>query len=123
MYTMHSDCTVYKTIDLIAKRWSMVILLEIHKEGGGPKRYSDIKRGLCDITPKVLSQRLKELEYQGLITKDVDASQVPIKVEYDLTQSGQELIEVIKEFKCWALKWKVDNKVCEYIDCADCSIR
>ena len=121
MYTMHSECTVYKTIDLIAKRWSMVILLEIYRGGGGPKRYSEIKRGLCDITPKVLSQRLKELESQGLISKSVDASEIPVKVEYDLTESGNELIDVIKEFKCWALKWKVDNKVCEHMDCSGCS--
>lgn len=119
---MHSDCTVYKTIDMIAKRWSMVILLEIHKSGGGPKRYSEIKRGLTEITPKVLSQRLKELEKTGLITKSVDASEVPIKVEYDLTESGLDLIGVIKEFKVWALKWKVDNKICEHLDCGECRI-
>jgi len=119
---MHSECTVYKTIDLIAKRWSMVILLEIHRAGGGPKRYIEIKSGLCDITPKVLSQRLKELEESDLITKSIDASRVPIKTEYDLTESGKELIDVIKQFKCWALKWKVDNKVCEHLDCSQCSL-
>ena len=122
METMHQDCTVYKTIDLVAKRWSMVILLEIHRGGGGPKRFTEIKNGLCDITPKVLSQRLRELEKAGLLTKEVDASQVPIKTEYDLTRSGEELIEVIKQFKCWALKWKVDNKVCEHLDCSDCRL-
>jgi DNA-binding HxlR family transcriptional regulator len=120
---MHSDCTVYKTIDLIAKRWSMVILLEIHRGGGGLKRYTEIKNGLCDITPKVLSQRLKELEFHDLISKSVDATSVPIKTEYDLTESGRELIEVIRGFKCWALKWKVDNKVCEHLDCSDCMIK
>ncbi|MGA1872776.1 MAG: winged helix-turn-helix transcriptional regulator [Thermoplasmatota archaeon] len=119
---MHSDCTVYRTIDLVAKKWSMVILLEIHRGGGGPKRFTRIKEGLCDITPKVLSQRLKELEEAGLITKEVDASKVPIKADYDLTESGIELIEVIKQFKCWALKWKVDNKVCEHLDCSECLI-
>ena len=90
---MHAECTVYRTIDLVAKRWSMVILLEIHKAGGGPKRFSQIKNGLCDITPKVLSQRLKELEGAGLLTKEVDASHVPIKAEYDLTEMGQEMEE------------------------------
>jgi DNA-binding HxlR family transcriptional regulator len=97
--------------------------LEIHKGGGGPKRYSDIKRGLCDITPKVLSQRLKELESQDLITKNIDATSIPIKAEYDLTESGKDLIGVIQQFKCWALKWKIDNKVCEHMDCSNCSIQ
>jgi len=119
---MHSECTVYKTIDLIAKRWSMVILMEIHRGGGGPKRYTRIKEGLCDISPKVLSERLKELEHHGLITKTVDSSQIPIKVEYDLTEMGLDLITVISGFKCWALKWKVDNKLCEQMDCHECTL-
>jgi DNA-binding HxlR family transcriptional regulator len=119
---MNDECTVYRTIDLIAKKWSMVILLEIYRKGGGPKRYSSIKKGLCDITPKVLSMRLKELERAELITKSIDASEMPIKTEYDLTEQGLELIDVIKQFKCWALKWKVDNEVCEHLDCADCSL-
>ncbi|MBN1540200.1 MAG: helix-turn-helix transcriptional regulator [Candidatus Thermoplasmatota archaeon] len=119
---MHEECTVYRTIDLVAKKWSMVILLEIYRSGGGPKRFTEIKNGLCDITPKVLSQRLKELEEAGLLTKEVDASKVPIKAEYDLTPSGVELIEVVKQFKCWALKWKVDNKVCEKLDCRECRL-
>ena len=70
----------------------------------------------------MLSERLKELEGAGLITKSVDASRVPIKVEYDLTDSGMELIDVIKQFKGWALRWKVDSELCEHIDCADCRL-
>ncbi|MFO8052165.1 MAG: helix-turn-helix domain-containing protein [Thermoplasmatota archaeon] len=119
---MHDQCTVYRTIDLIAKKWSMVIILEMYRDGGGPKRYSRIKSGLSDITPKVLSNRLKELEAEGLITKRVDASRVPIKVEYELTESGLDLVDVIKGFKGWALKWKVESTVCEKLDCKECSL-
>ena len=122
MIYMHSDCTVYQTVDMIAKRWSMVIMLEIYKGGGGPKRYSEIKRGLCDITPKVLSSRLKELEGYGLITKKIDATSIPVKTEYDLTEMGEEFIDVIKGIKLWALKWKIDNSVCAHLDCSECKL-
>jgi DNA-binding HxlR family transcriptional regulator len=118
--TMHDECTVYRTIDMVSRKWTMVILLELYKGGGGKKRYTDLKNGLCDITPKVLSTRLKELEEDGFITKEVDASSVPIKSEYQLTEMGEEFINVIKDIKCWALKWKVDNQVCSELDCRDC---
>jgi DNA-binding HxlR family transcriptional regulator len=119
---MHPECTVYRTVDMISKKWTLVILLELFKGGGGPKRFSDLKRGLCDITPKVLSSRLKELEENGMVTKTVDASAVPIKSEYELTEMGEDLIDVVKGVKSWALKWKVDNEVCEKLDCRDCKL-
>jgi len=122
MYTMHEKCTVYKTIDIISKKWSLLILLEIYKSEKSKKRYSDIKRNIVNITPKVLSSRLKDLEAEGLISKHIDASSFPVKSEYSLTKIGLDFISIIKEIKAWALRWKVDNKVCEQLDCKDCTL-
>ncbi len=119
---MDDRCTVYRTVDMVSKKWTMVILLELHRSGGGPKRYSEIKKSLREITPKVLSTRLKELEGNQLITKRIDASSFPVKTEYALTQMGLEFIKVIYDIKEWALKWKVNNKMCEMLDCKECSI-
>ena len=55
MYTMDANCTVYKTMDFISKKWTLLILLELFKEGKEKKRYSEIKNKMDDITPKVLS--------------------------------------------------------------------
>ena len=122
MYSMDEKCTVYKTIDFISKKWSLLILLEIYKSPKGIKRYSEIKNNLLNITPKVLSERLKQLEKEGLIAKHVDASSFPVKSDYELTKIGVDFISIIKDIKNWALRWKIDNKVCEQLNCKNCDL-
>jgi len=117
-----SDCTIYQTASFIGKRWTLVILLELYRGDSEWRRYSEIKRGIKEITPKLLSARLKELESENLIKKRVDSSQVPIKSEYSLTDSGKDFISIIQDMKQWALKWKIKNKVCEGMDCKNCSL-
>ena len=75
-----------------------------------------------DITPKVLSQRLKELESEKLITRRVDASKFPVKTEYSLTESGRDFIPIIRQMKTWALKWKPHNELCESVNCENCTL-
>jgi DNA-binding HxlR family transcriptional regulator len=118
--TMDETCTVYKTVDFIAKKWTLLILLELYKGNKETKRYSDLKNSLPEITPKILSARLKELEDEKMITKTVDSSQFPIKCEYRLTKSGSDFIRIIKDIKTWALTWKFKNTVCENKDCKNC---
>jgi DNA-binding HxlR family transcriptional regulator len=117
---MEKSCTVYRTADFIGKRWTMLILLELYKGEAGTRRYSELKRGLPDITPKMLSARLKELEKEGLVKKMVDASEFPVKSIYSLTKSGEDFIKIIKGIKKWALKWKLKYRVCEQADCGEC---
>jgi len=120
--TMDDNCTVYTTMDYISKKWTLIILLEIYKGSESKKRYSEIKNKMPDITPKVLSARLKELEAEGLITKHIDASRFPVKSEYALTKTGLDFINIIKDIKSWALRWKIQNKVCEQLDCKNCEL-
>lgn len=119
---MDENCTVYKTMDFISKKWTLLILLELYKGGKEKKRYSEIKDKMKDITPKVLSERLKELEKEGLITRKVDASQFPVKTWYSLTESGRDFIPIISQMKTWALKWKPHNELCESVDCEHCTL-
>ena len=120
--TVNNECTVYKTMDYIGKKWTVIILLELYKGSKNKKRYSEIKRNIPDITPKVLSSRLKELEKKGMITKKIDSSHFPVKCEYSLTKSGNDFIRIIKDIKHWSLKWKIENKVCEQLDCKYCTL-
>lgn len=117
---MNKDCTIYNTVDLISKRWTLLIMLELYRGGGGQKRYTELKAGLFDISPKMLSERLRELEKAGMISKTVDASRVPIRTDYELTEMGKDFMPVIRALKGWALKWKGDNRVCSKVECADC---
>lgn len=82
-------------------------------------RFSEIKKSM-NITPKVLSDRLKELQREGVIENRIDSTSMPIKSEYCLTEMGEDLINVAKNIKGWALKWKIINPVCESQDCIDC---
>jgi DNA-binding HxlR family transcriptional regulator len=68
------DCTVYKTMNIIGKRWTIHILLELHKGEEKEKRFNELKRKLGYITPKILPARLTELKHEGLITYEVDYS-------------------------------------------------
>lgn len=122
MYTMDENCTVYQTMDFISKKWTLLILLELYKGSQGKKRYTEIKNKMEDITPKVLSERLKELESEGLIKRHVDASSFPVKTEYWLTKSGLDFIPIISMMKTWALKWKPHQQICESIDCKNCEL-
>lgn len=117
---MNQRCTIYRTAEFIGKRWTLLILLELHKRNNSWKRYNQIKKCVFGITPKMLSSRLKELNEEGLIKKRVNENFVPVTSEYSLTKGGEEFIDVIKNMKKWSLKWKFRNKNCVNTDCNDC---
>jgi len=109
-------------MDFLAKRWTILILLELQKGEQEWKRFSAIRDSMKDVTPKVLSERLKDLEAEGLVLKRVDTSAFPIKSEYKLTEAGEELVETVKQIKYWALKWKFTNDICLLQDCHSCKL-
>jgi len=117
---MQEGCTVNLTVRYIARKWSLLILLELYKGAGHTRRFSELKSCLDGITQKVLSARLKELEKEGLVENRVDSSSFPVKSEYSLTDSGLEIINIVKDMKRWALKWKITNIECGGQDCREC---
>ncbi|MFH1668337.1 MAG: helix-turn-helix domain-containing protein [Candidatus Woesearchaeota archaeon] len=119
---MNKDCTVYKTADFIGKKWTIPLILELYKGEDHSKRYSELKRDLLKITPKILSARLKELEKEELISKDVDSTTFPPRCTYSLTKSGKDFIPVIQGIKTWSLRWKDSDKVCKSTDCFKCEL-
>ncbi len=119
---MNKTCTIYRSYDIIGKKWSLLVLFELYRHNVTEKRYSQIKRALPDITPKLLSLRLKELEKQGLITKKIDAKTFPVKSIYALTPAGIEFIDIIKSLKKWSLKWHVKSAHCTSTDCRYCDV-
>ena len=117
---MDNSCTVNLTVRYLAKKWTLLIILELYKGDQYTRRFSELKDALLGITPKILSERLKELEQEGIIGNRIDADCFPVKTEYYLTESGIEIIDIIKEIKIWALKWKIDNISCQNQDCRVC---
>ena len=119
---MQESCTVSQTVRYLSKRWTLLIILELYKGEGYSRRFSELRDALPGITPKVLSERLKELDIEEIITRTVDATAFPVRTEYTLTESGLEIIEIIRAIKQWALKWKIENIACGNQDCKVCVI-
>ncbi|MDY0386631.1 MAG: helix-turn-helix domain-containing protein [Methanolobus sp.] len=116
------DCTIYKTVDIVGKKWSLCIMHELCKGENKQKRFNELKNKLQDVTPKTLSTRLKELEEHGLVEKKVDDSMFPIKSEYSLTESGEEFLSIIQSIKKWGLKWQFDDPKCSGTNCKVCEL-
>ena len=74
----------------------------------GVLRYGELKKAIIGVTPKMLTQTLKELESDGLIVRKVYL-EVPPKVEYSLTDTGKELIPVISQMRSWGEKQMLAN--------------
>ena len=84
-------CGVERTLKIIGSKWTILIL---HHLCDGKKRFGELQRSLDGISPKTLSERLKQLEQYGIINKKIFA-EVPLHVEYSLTTQGKSLKEII----------------------------
>ena len=97
-----TDCPVEYTAVLIANKWKIIILRELLT---GTKRYNELTRSVVGISSKVLTENLRDLEKDGIINRVV-YPEVPPKVEYSLTEKGEDLREVIEAMKQFGLKYK-----------------
>jgi DNA-binding HxlR family transcriptional regulator len=101
--TAPSCCPIYhRAVELIGRRWTGAIL-EILIQGGS-LRFSQIASSVADLSDRMLSDRLKELEAWGLVERTVHPGP-PVRVEYALTAKGWELAPVLGELKRWARAW------------------
>lgn len=80
-------CPVVTTVDLIGNKWKLLILRELL---GGTKRFNEMHRAIDGISQKVLTQNLRKMEEDGIVTRTVFA-EVPPKVEYSLSELGNSL--------------------------------
>ncbi|WP_419900325.1 winged helix-turn-helix transcriptional regulator [Roseomonas sp. USHLN139] len=90
-------CPVEAAVALIDGKWKCVILFHLLE---GTMRFSELRRRLPGVTPRMLTNQLRELEQDGLITRTVYA-QVPPKVEYELSALGRSLQPVLGALKAW----------------------
>jgi len=92
----------HHAIELIGKRWTGAIVFALTD---GAKRYAELGKAIPGLSDRLLSQRLRELEEEGLVERQVEAG-TPVRVTYSLTAAGQELDPVLSELKTWAQRWK-----------------
>ncbi|MGN6031441.1 MAG: winged helix-turn-helix transcriptional regulator [Thermomicrobiales bacterium] len=89
------------TFRLLEGRWKLLILF--HLFGGKVLRFSELERAIPSISQKMLGQQLKALENDGIVTR-TDYRQVPPRVDYRLTEWGQELCPALDALLAWAEK-------------------
>jgi DNA-binding HxlR family transcriptional regulator len=92
----------HAAIELIGKRWTGAIVCALTE---GPLRFGELARTVPGLSDRLLSQRLRELEEEGLVEREVEAG-TPVRVTYSLTEKGAELRPAIGELKQWARRWK-----------------
>jgi DNA-binding HxlR family transcriptional regulator len=91
---------VQDTLNVFQGKWKMPIIGVLIF---GKKRFKEIEREIPKITPRMLSQELKDLEMNGIVNREV-YSTTPVTVEYELTESGQQLHQVLEAMIQWGLQ-------------------
>jgi len=93
------SCPVELTVDVVGGRWRTVILSRLKE---GVHRYGELRRLIPGVSEKMLTQRLRELEADGLVSRR-DLGTVPPHVEYDLTDEGRSLAPVLQALYDWGV--------------------
>lgn len=92
------ECPVRHILDKVGDKWSMLVVLTL---SAGPLRFSRLRRSIPDISQKMLTQTLRELQRDGLVGREVFPT-VPPAVEYRLTEIGESILEPFGHLVAWA---------------------
>jgi DNA-binding HxlR family transcriptional regulator len=92
-------CLGARTLERVGDRWSLLIVRDLLL---GPRRFSDLRRLLTNVTPKWLTIRLRQLEADGIVTRDQQPGRR--EVWYELTEKGRDLAPVLEALVTWGLK-------------------
>lgn len=91
----------HRASEIVGRRWSAAILRSMF---AGASRFGEIQESIPDLSNRMLSERLKELEAEGIVEREVTPS-TPVRVEYRLTRKGRELGPVVETLSRWAERW------------------
>ena len=94
---------VHEAVELVGKRWTgaIVYVLLQHRR---PMRFSEVGAAVPELSDRLLSERMKELEARGIVDRRVHPDS-PVKVEYALTDMGRELAPALAQLKAWSHRW------------------
>jgi DNA-binding HxlR family transcriptional regulator len=95
-----ADCPTRPILDRIGDRWTVLIVVILED---GDRRFSQLLRSIEGISQKMLTQTLRGLERDGLVKRTV-YPEVPVRVEYALTDSGRTLLEPLRSLQDWAIE-------------------
>jgi DNA-binding HxlR family transcriptional regulator/putative sterol carrier protein len=98
--TYGDGCAIARALDVVGERWALLVVRELLL---GPKRYTDLRRGLPNASPNVLSERLRELERAGVVRRGTLPPPASSRI-YELTDWGLELDEIVLSLGRWAAR-------------------
>ncbi|HWE11159.1 MAG TPA: helix-turn-helix domain-containing protein [Solirubrobacteraceae bacterium] len=99
-------CPLYhEAVELVGRRWTGAILRVLMD---GPLRFSEIAQAIPELSDRLLSERMKELEARGMVQRTVIPGP-PLRVQYELSQMGSELEPALSELQSWARRWLADR--------------
>lgn len=93
-----AECPSRELFAMIGNKWVGLVIAALHE---GPLRHGELRTRIAGVSQKMLTQSLRELERDGLLTRSVTAS-VPPRVDYELTPLGHDLFQVIQPLQQWA---------------------
>ncbi len=94
---MNNSCGVEKTLKIIGTKWTALIIRDLCD---GTRRFGQLQRSLEGISPRTLALRLKQLENEGIVNRKV-FEEIPLHVEYSLTNKGNSLRDIISKMREW----------------------
>lgn len=97
------QCPVATSVGIIGNKWKLLILRNIL---AGPQRFTDLVNGIDGISKKVLTENLRSLEDDGIINRVAYPDEVPVKVEYSLTDIGESLKPIFDVLTVWGNNYK-----------------
>lgn len=96
-------CPVATAVGVIGNKWKLLILRNLLT---GPKRFTDLLNGIENISKKVLTENLRSLEDDGIINRTVYPDEIPVKVEYSLSEMGETLRPIFDVLTDWGNNYK-----------------
>ena len=103
--TPEGECCphLHEAVELVGKRWTGAIVYVL-LENRRPMRFSEVGAAVPQMSDRLLSERMKELEARGIVEREVREGS-PARVEYSLTEMGRELAPALRELREWALRY------------------
>ena len=99
-----TECDLTYALQMVGGRWKLLILMRLER---GTKRFGDLKKAIPQVTERMLTLQLRELEADGLVTRQAFAA-VPPRVEYELTAIGKGLLPICEALHHWGGRHRLE---------------
>jgi DNA-binding HxlR family transcriptional regulator len=93
--------TVERAFEVLGRKWAGLVIREL---ASGPRHFSELERSIPSVSARMLAERAKELEAEGIVKRTVHTDS-PVRVVYELTEKGRALIPVMRGIESWARQW------------------